>query len=316
MLDGLKRKWKQATDAGKQLVTGAVDKTKQVVTAAEQKVVDTSKSAFETAKHNPVVLAADKAVHDPADFARDATRGTLKLAYDGASALLPKGSVPKLLKGAEVAVDVVTKPIALVAGDTAVGKFADKLGKVDLEGIARTDGLKGDWGKLWGTWLFEGKPKDLGVWSKDKKGGDVVTVTDPTYTGDLAKQQTQKDAEAAFLAKYPNPKPGDVLDPAGKFVFAGPDTAENSDKKYNALEWFLGSYSTKVECTGTDPKTGKPQLQFTVTNESHWESGTRVPESGQEAGLDKALVSDRKRDTGVGLGGDFTQRYVWTQPAA
>ena len=60
---------------------------------------------------------------------------------------------------------------------------------------------------------------------------------------------------------------------------------------------------------------GKPLLQFEVTNESHWESATRVPATGQNAGFGDHLIPDARRDTGLGIGGDFRQKYVWTQPA-
>ncbi len=315
--------WNKATSAVRTTVTAVkdvaedvVDDTVETTKKVTAPVVDFTKDTFETAKHNPIVDGTKKLFTDPVDFARDATRSTLRVAYDGANAILPKGTVPFALKAAEKVVDGVAAPIVAIAGkDSKVGRLANDLSRVDLEGIARTDGLEADWGKLWGTWLFEEKPADLGTWDKTTVNGqpvDRVTVTDPKYTGDLAKQPTQQKALERFLQQHPNPKPGDKLDPPELFEFTGEGTAEGADHPYNALEWFTGSYRTNVECTGIDAN-GKPQLQFTVENLSHWESATRVPGVGKDAGFNDYLVPDVGRDRGVGLGGDFQQRYVWSQ---
>jgi len=273
------------------------------------KTVDFARDTFETVKDAPK------------NALRDMGREGLRVAYHGADRFIPDAVKEKGLGVAELGLDVLDKGASKVLGeDSKPASIIHDLARVDLEGITRDDGLKADWGKLWGTWLFEEKPASLGKWDKTDEGVDRVTVTDPSYISDVAGRPHQKEALDEFLKQHPNPQPGDKLTttgPDGKpregklFLFTGPETAEGGD--YTAAEWFLGSYHTTIKCTGLDPKTGKPQLQFQVTNTSHWESATRLPQSFQDKGLPPSLVGDRNRDQGVGLGGGFIQRYQWNQ---
>jgi hypothetical protein len=316
----------------KDTVVGTAKDVKNTVvdTAKDVKntVVDTTKDTFEVVKHNPVTDALKKAVTDPKDLARDTFQTGLRLAYDGATKLLPDGAANQLVKAAEGGVDALAKTSELLTGkNSSLTESLKTLGKVDLEGITRTTDpvtgqkLQGDWPKLWGTWLLEEKPKDLGTWDKTANGTDRVTVRDNAYTEDLAGRPHQQQVTEEFFKLYPNPKPGDVFPPKNAtaeqndkalYRFTGPGTAEASKEKYTSLEWFIGSYRTEVKCTGIDEKTGKPNLTYEVVNNSHFESGTRVPATFQEKGLPPALVQDRKRETGLGVGGDWIQRYTWT----
>lgn len=291
-------------------------------------VVDTTKDTFEVVKHNPVTDAFKKAVTDPKDLVRDTFQTGLRVAYHGANSLLPNGAADKLVGVAEHGVDALAKTSEVLTGNSSLTDSLKTLGKVDLEGITRTTDpktgqkLEGDWPKLWGTWLLEEKPKDLGTWDKTADGTDRVTVRDNAYTRDLAGRPHQQQVTEEFFKMYPNPKPGDVFPPANAtpeqndkalYRFTGPGTDEaNKKDPYTSLEWFIGSYRTQVKCTGIDEKTGKPNLEYEVVNNSHFESGTRVPATFQEKGLPPALVQDRKRETGLGVGGDWIQRYTWT----
>ncbi|MGA9526425.1 MAG: hypothetical protein WBV82_33555 [Myxococcaceae bacterium] len=304
-----------------------VDKAKDVKNA----VVDTTSDSFEAVKHNPVTDTIKKAVTDPKDLARDTVQGTFRLAYQGVNKLLPDGAADLFLKGAETGVDIMAKGSELVFGKgSSLTDSLKTLGRVDLEGATRmTDPvtgqkLKADWPGLWGTWLLEKRPQHLGTWDKNSEGIDRVTIRDNEYTEDLAGRPHQQKVTEEFFKMYPNPKPGDVFPPPGAsdevmdkalYRFTGPGTDEASPEKYTALEWFIGSYRTQVTCVGIDEKTGKPNLQYEVVNLSHFESGTRVPASFQEKGLPPALVDNRGRESGLGLGGSFEQRYVWTGKA-
>ncbi|MBZ4419075.1 hypothetical protein [Myxococcus sp. RHSTA-1-4] len=316
---------KTVTNTVKDVKSTAVDTAKNV----KNTVVDTTRDTFEVVKHNPVTDALKKAVTDPTDLARDTFQGGLRLAYHGADKLLPDGATNQLLKVAEGGVDALAKTSELVTGEkSSLTESLKKLGEVDLNGITRTTDpvtgqkLKGDWTELWGTWLLEEKPKDLGTWRTEPDGTEVVTIKDNAYTEDLAGRPHQKKVTEEFFKMYPNPKPGDVFPPNGDskavdnkdlYVFAGEDTSEyNKEDPHTALEWFIGSYRTQVKCTGIDEKTGKPNLEYTVVNNSHFESGTRVPASFQQKGLPEYLVPDQKRETGLGVGGDWVQEYVWT----
>ncbi|MCP3100208.1 hypothetical protein LZ198_15150 [Myxococcus sp. K15C18031901] len=316
---------KAVTHTAKDVKDTVVDKAQDVKKA----VVDTTKDTFEVVKHNPVTDAFKKAITDPKDLVRDTFQTGLRVAYHGAEKLLPSGAADQLLKAAEGGVDVLAKTSELLTGkDSKLTQGLKTLGKVDLEGITRTKDpvtgqqLKGDWPKLWSTWLLEEKPQDLGTWDKTADGTDRVTVRDNAYTEDLAGRPHQQQVTEEFFKMYPNPKPGDVFPPANAtaeqqdaalYRFTGPGTDEaNKKDTYTSLEWFIGSYRTQVKCTGIDEKTGKPNLEYSVENSSHFESGTRVPATFQEQGLPPALIGDRKRETGLGVGGDWLQRYVWT----
>ncbi|MCE9672151.1 hypothetical protein LY474_30525 [Myxococcus stipitatus] len=323
-------------DTAKDVKDTVVDTAKD----AKNTVVDTSKDVFEVVKHNPVTDKLKQALPDPKDLARDALQTGLRVAYHGAEKLLPSGATDLLLKGTEKGMDVLADGSeALLGKDSGVTDKLRKLADVDLNGINRTKDpvtgqeLKADWPGLWSTWLLEEKPKDLGTWDK-VDGVDRVTVRDNAYTEDLAGRPHQQQMVEEFFKMYPNPKVGDVFPPANAtdeqrkkalYVFTGQGTAESgsaselgadgkpdSQDPYTALEWFLGSYNTQVKCTGIDEKTGKPNLEFTVENLSHFQSGTRVPQSFQDAGLPEYLVPNHKRGEGVGIGGNWQQRYIWT----
>ncbi|WP_408891390.1 hypothetical protein VZQ01_09910 [Myxococcus faecalis] len=320
-------------DKAKGVKDTVVDKAQD----AKKAVVDTSRDVFEDVKRNPVADAFKKAITDPKDLARDVFQTGLRTAYHGANALLPDGATNVLLKGTELGVDALAKTSEVVLGkDASLTDSLKKLGEVDLEAINRTTDpvtgqkLEADWTKLWGTWLLEEKPADLGTWDKTTDGEgrtvDRVTITDDKYTQDLAGRPHQQQLTEEFFKMYPNPKPGDVFPPTqgdpkviadandkALYRFTGPGTSENNkDAPYTALEWFMGSYRTQIECTGIDPKTGKPNLEYKVTNNSHLESGTRVPQSFQDKGLPDALVGDVERERGLGIGGSFIQDFVWT----
>lgn len=268
-------------------------------------------STFEKATHNPLTNAAGDLIHNPGKALQHATQGTLRLALDGADKFIPNSVKTDLLKGVEKGVDGAAKLAELTFGkDSSVAKTFDEFSQVDLEGITRQQGLKGDWLKLWGTWLTEDKPKSLGTWSKEPgTGRDLVTVTEPSpYVTDLKNRPQQKDALAQFMKEHNPPKVGDTT--TVPFSFTGPGTAEKG--KYGPVEWFLGSYQTQLKCTSVDPVTGKANLEVTVTNESHFQSGTRVNGDAQNnLGLPKYLIGDRERGQGLGLGGNFDQKYIY-----
>lgn len=262
------------------------------------------------------------AVTNPGETVKDGARGLVREGWELADRYLPPGSVEAGLGAAEKVIDLGAKATTVVAGeDSSVGTLANNLSRVDLEAIARDDELKGDWGRLWGVWLSEDKPQDLGPWDQvtNPETGQVsdrVTITDPAYTGDLAGRPHQQQALDAFLRQHEDPQVGDQLigpdgEPGKLFEFTGEGTAEGGD--YTAVEWFMGSYRTNITCVGKDPATGKPILEFEATNESHWESATRVPASGQDAHLPNFLIPDQERGGGFGVGGDFQQRFVWRQ---
>jgi hypothetical protein len=253
--------------------------------------------------------------------------------------VLPKGTVTHALGVAETGIDFVSKPVVKIAGkDSNIGNFFDSISQINFQGATDTTGLKGDWGKFWNVWFFEQRPESLGKWEKgvtvDGEVVDRVTITDPSYTGDLASRQNQVEATKKFNELYPDPKDGDTI--TVLWQYTGPGTSEKgipyhlddeaqpsgiylaSGGHYGALESYTGSYKLTITCH-VDPKTGVKTLENTVTNGSDWESGTRVPGVGQRLHLPEYLVPNQAPGEGAHVGGSFMQQFVWTttlpQPA-
>ncbi|HFQ94444.1 MAG TPA: WXG100 family type VII secretion target [Anaerolineae bacterium] len=182
--------------------------------------------------------------------------------------------------------------------------LARKLAAVQWSDIVDTEGLKGDWLNLFAVWFFETKPSSLGVWG-EKNDTPIVTITDPNYIDDLKNKPNYAEAIQALKTKYPNLKVGDSI--RHPFRFTGPGTTTG---EYNALEWFLGSYSTTITVTAVDPVTGQATVDVQVLNLSHWESGTRMPQQFQDIGIPEFLIPDAPRGD-FGPGGNFYQEFVW-----
>jgi hypothetical protein len=255
--------------------------------------------------------AASALIPDPVKpLIREANQLGLGLLFDGADKLLPDFVKDGALTGAEQLVGALDRVLEKSPAPGPLKSFADKLTAFDFQAFRKDEGLHGDWYRLYKVWLTESRPSDLGVWDS-VEGRDRVTIRDPSYTGDLRARPQNQQAIDAFFAKYgDDPPPNASL--VSHFSYNGPDSAEGGS--YTALESFTGSYATKLTYLGPDAH-GEPLFQVEVTNESHWESGTRVPGSGQKlTGGREYLVPDEGRGRGLGVGGDFTQRFIWTQP--
>jgi hypothetical protein len=83
--------------------------------------------------------------------------------------------------------------------------------------------------------------------------------------------------------------------------------AENLTGDWQWVEVFLGGYKTDLKVV----KSGDVYtLTFIIENMSSTESLTRFR---RENGKDVGMVKNRKRGTGWGLCGNFTQIYTWTE---
>jgi hypothetical protein len=253
--------------------------------------------------------AASALIPDPIKpLIRGANDLALGLLFDGADKLLPDVVKDGLLSVAERLVDGLDRSADDLHAPAPLRKFLDRLTDFNFQAYRNNAGLRGDWYRLYKVWLTESRPPDLGVWDR-VDGHDRVTITDPSYTDDLRSRPQNQDAIDKFFAEHPEPRVGDSS--TDLFEYTGPDSAEGGT--YTALESFAGSYQTKVTYLGRDGS-GEPLFQVEVTNSSHWESGTRVPASGQGlTGGRDYLVPDTNRGRGLGIGGDFDQRFIWTQ---
>ncbi|MFE8604093.1 LysM peptidoglycan-binding domain-containing protein [Archangium violaceum] len=190
------------------------------------------------------------------------------------------------------------KPMKLATGKLLEVKWSD---------IVDTKGLKADWHSLWVIWLLELSPGSLGKWSED---GTVVEITSQDYISDLRSRSHHKKALQHFKREHPSL--GAIKVGASSslpFSFTGPGTATG---EYTALEWFLGSYTTKMSVTAVSAAAREVTLKIVVENESHWESATRTPAVFRKAGSPKYFVADATRKKSL-VGGDFTQRFIWSE---
>lgn len=186
-------------------------------------------------------------------------------------------------------------------------EVVDQVADVNFEAFRDDTGLKGDWYRFYDVWITESSPSDLGKWR-----GDSVTITDPAYTGDLASRGQHQASLALFFRKYgtdPSKFPPNASI-STRFEYVAPNTVEGST--YGALESVLGSYRTTLVYRGIDPATGRAKFDVVVRNEARWASGTRLPESVQVGGSDH-VVGDRSRNSGLGIGGDYSQRFEWSE---
>ena len=74
----------------------------------------------------------------------------------------------------------------------------------------------------------------------------------------------------------------------------------------NTATSFLGSYKTKVEIVNNHD--GTYQLNYEVSNDSGWESATRLRVSHEHSYHD-GIIPNCERGEGIGLGGTITEKW-------
>jgi hypothetical protein len=190
---------------------------------------------------------------------------------------------------------------------TKTQSIVKDLARVDWLGNLDTKGLEGNWHELYYVWFFETSPTSLGKWSMDE-GVPLVTITSAAYAHDLQRKPNYKETLAKFKKEHPDLKAIKVGDTTNNyFRFTGEGSATG---KYNALEWFMGSYETKVVVSSVDLKSGSVKIRVEVLNISRWQSGTRMPKAFMNKGLPAYLIKDAPREA-LGPGGTFKQKFIW-----
>lgn len=191
-------------------------------------------------------------------------------------------------------------------GINTANTFED-LARVDWLGNFDTAGLEGDWYALYLIWFFELSPSSVGQWSVED-GVPLVTITSAGYIHDLKGKPNYREALNLFKSTYPNlATVSEGASVTHNFRFTGQGSASGT---YNALEWFMGSYSTKITAGSRNSATHRLTVHVEVSNISRWQSGTRMPQSFINRGLPRYLVADAPRSA-VGPGGTFKQKFIW-----
>ncbi len=94
------------------------------------------------------------------------------------------------------------------------------------------------------AWACETSPSGLGVWGIEA-GEPLVTITSGGYIDDLKSKPHYHETLNKFKKEHPNINIIRIHDfTKNNFRFTGPGSASG---KYNALEWFLGSYDMTIK---------------------------------------------------------------------
>ena len=173
------------------------------------------------------------------------------------------------------------------------------------KGLYGGEPMEGNWRQLFTTWLFErdgessscmmensliaygfeelgaGKvspdsfgcsTKNIGYWRRGKGGIPELVVTDEKFMNDIKKRPEYQMARQQIQTDIHNGKTYVGKEYNAGSHFDGPTTATH---QYNEVEWFLGSYATKIRVDAINPETGATTVSVVTTNKSHWESATR-----------------------------------------
>ena len=228
----------------------------------------------------------------------------------GMSAVLPAALSGRITTVVRDYADVVR---TVIGGLSSVAQGLEELSTVDVDGILDQAGLQADWLALTEVWFFEESPQALGQWGTCN-GIPCVTINRPDYIDDLRSRPTYLEAVEAFKATHPDPS----LLAVGtrfrhSFRFTGPGSASG---QYNAVEWFLGSYTLDFTVTAVDAANRTLTVELVAANRSRWGSATRLPEEYRRRyGVPTELVPDMPRSVEL-PGGDVEQRFVWTDTIA
>lgn len=154
------------------------------------------------------------------------------------------------------------------------------------------------WTDLGMIWLFElGNTTN---WVFDKNSAT---------TQDLFMEDGVKKWRAKALDQLSQTGSGGPSGPLGETVRYDQAAFYKSISSGNLTLEFLGSYKIEVV-----PKLGDCTIQFTVTNETGWASGTRFRKAAEPGGIHQSIVPNRRRgDPGLHLGGTINEEWSWTE---
>lgn len=152
------------------------------------------------------------------------------------------------------------------------------------------------WGDLTSIWLFElGDRKTIEFGpeartTKDVKGLEGVQT---------ARKEAEKEAEQGHSAAI------ERWWPYGQKEFY------EGIKEGNVVTSFLGSYDVKVVVVPVGD--GSFVLNYTVSNTTGWESGTRLRRDNDCDGVHDSVIPAKERTVGIRLGGNLKQEWKWSE---
>jgi hypothetical protein len=185
---------------------------------------------------------------------------------------------------------------SLYSGSTlsAENLIADNLHKIGAYTV-NTDTKTMSWSDLFSAWLIE-------------EGGTTFNFgPDDLTTQDIKQEPGVAQARGAVKAQIAQ----GTFTGYNKLWSYGVNQFINSFSAYHTAitESFVGSYNVKVA------KLEDGKLQFTVDNDTDWESGTRLRKAASPNGSHQGIIPSRTRnDPGIHLGGTIHETWTWTEP--
>ncbi|WP_136667930.1 hypothetical protein [Flavobacterium sp. H122] len=144
-------------------------------------------------------------------------------------------------------------------------------------------GTTANWDELLNAWFFETSPAFLNAtWQGDK----IIFNSNSAFSRDIANSPSFSGSRTGNSIKRKFFEVSDVARPnpfEASFHFVGSETGIKD--YYSVVEWFLGSYKTKIYWFKSN---NSYAIKALVSNRSHWYSGTRLPKSWQNK-LDETL---------------------------
>ncbi len=154
-------------------------------------------------------------------------------------------------------------------------------------------------GDITNIWLFE-LGNYYGANNPIRFGGNART------TKDLQKQEGVLEARQKAIAAAQQGKPSESH--GWKY---GQKEFYDGINQGNVATSFLGSYTTVVDIAYNGD--GTVTLNYSVSNVSGWESGTRLRKDHDNNGNHDAIIPNKQRGTGINLGGNVKQVWTWSE---
>ena len=180
-----------------------------------------------------------------------------------------------------------------------VANFTLGIASKGVEAFTNKDPNSMSWGDLLNIWLFElgdyndaDKPIRFGAnarTTKDLQGQEGVQIAKNKALSALRQGQTSVTSTWEYGQKqfYDGASQGDVATS------------------------FLGSYTTVVSIVRHT--NGTATFNYTVSNTTGWESGTRLRKAAKPGGQHQAIIPDKARGEGINLGGNVKQVWTWSE---
>jgi hypothetical protein len=212
----------------------------------------------------------------------------------------PKRAIANaIINSAEIAYGLYQGVAGMVNKNPSLTGYANRLVSVAAAGARAVTDMNPNtmgWGDLTNIWLFE-----LGNSSTIRFGANAST------TKDLQQQAGVSQARSQAMEQITS---GDIKGVSNTWVY-GQSEFYDGISEGNVVTSFLGSYNTNV--TITPNENGSYTLNYTVTNTTGWESGTRLRKDNDGNGQHDPIIPNKRRGEEIKLGGNLRQIWTWSE---